>query len=61
VHPAIVAVVVAVGFQAPPPPYFLTGYQQSYAVPDQMMVIHGLVAQHEETMFRISNRAGEKI
>ena len=52
--PAILAALgfVAGPFQAPPPPYFLTGYQRQAAV--SHITIDGPVQQPETAMFRIA-------
>jgi len=61
VSPLVAAVGLVVGsYQAPPPPYFLLGYP-AYQVPPQYNFIPGKVAQPEVAMFRIFNRAGERI
>jgi len=57
-NPLIVAAVVGFGsYQAPPPPYFLTGYY-SQPVQVQHVTIPGPVVQPNTAMFRILPNRG---
>jgi len=52
--PLVVAASVGWGYQAPPPPLFITGYQRQ--APATQMVIVGKVSGNETAMFTIQPR-----